>query len=122
MSSSYDPVVRMFHCLFIPIVRVFLVILKCFLTCVFLLFLGSTSFNQLKTFGVSLDELVRRNSESNGIPYVLERITDYIVCYGKLVLLNQKIHSIRNNFVYIRSSEDRLLLIQCYYRRKPKLN
>ena len=95
MSSSHDPVIRMFHCLFISIIRVFLVILKCFLICVFLLFLGNTSFNQLKTFGVSLDELVRRNSESNGIPYVLKRITDYIVCYGKLVLLSQKIQSIK---------------------------
>ena len=53
--------------------------------------LGNTSFNQLKTFGVSLDELVRRNAENNEIPYVLERITDYIVCYGKPLLLQSKL-------------------------------
>ena len=45
-------------------------------------FVGNTSLNTSKTFGVSLDELLQRNPENNEIPYVLERITEYIVCYG----------------------------------------
>ncbi|CAB4007658.1 FAM13B isoform X1 [Paramuricea clavata] len=46
---------------------------------------GSTGLNTTKTFGVPLDELLQRNSESGSeIPYVLERISEYIVCYGTL--------------------------------------
>ncbi|XP_028394082.1 protein FAM13A-like [Dendronephthya gigantea] len=43
---------------------------------------GNTALNPPKTFGVALDELLQRNSENSEIPYVLERITEYIVCYG----------------------------------------
>lgn len=44
---------------------------------------GNAALNPLKTFGVALDVLLQRNSENSEIPYVLERITEYIVCYGK---------------------------------------
>lgn len=35
-----------------------------------------------KTFGVSLEELLKRNTEESDIPKVVERITDFIKCHG----------------------------------------
>ncbi|XP_046859270.1 protein FAM13B-like [Xenia sp. Carnegie-2017] len=43
---------------------------------------GTTNPNITKTFGVPLDELIQRNYDDAEIPYVLERITEYITCYG----------------------------------------
>ncbi len=50
----------------------------------FLYLPGNAGLNTPKTFGVPLDELLQRNPENSEIPYVLERITEYIVCYGEL--------------------------------------
>lgn len=37
----------------------------------------------MKTFGVSLEELLNRNPDECGIPKVVKRITDFIKCHGR---------------------------------------